>query len=128
MGKGIPGLEQAYYVFFSAVLIILAILVVLCLIRAVIGPRVADRIVAVNMMGTMVIVMIAVLAIMMGEGYLVDICIIYALISFLAVIVLTKVYMGVYLERKEKQNGSYLMDTVYYGSYPADNRNCDFHI
>ena len=97
MGKGIPGLEQAYYVFFSAVLIILAILVVLCLIRAVIGPRVADRIVAVNMMGTMVIVMIAVLAIMMGEGYLVDICIIYALISFLAVIVLTKVYMGVYL-------------------------------
>lgn len=107
MGKGIPGLEQAYYVFFSAVLIILAILVVLCLIRAVIGPRVADRIVAVNMMGTMVIVMIAVLAIMMGEGYLVDICIIYALISFLAVIVLTKVYMGVYLERKEKQNGSH---------------------
>ena len=80
---------------------------VLCLIRAVIGPRVADRIVAVNMMGTMVIVMIAVLAIMMGEGYLVDICIIYALISFLAVIVLTKVYMGVYLERKEKQNGSH---------------------
>lgn len=107
MGKGIPGLEQAYYVFFSAVLIILAILVVLCLIRAVIGPRVADRIVAVNMMSTMVIVMIAVLAIMMGEGYLVDICIIYALISFLAVIVLTKVYMGVYLERKEKQNGSH---------------------
>ena len=107
MGKGIPGLEQAYYIFFSAVLIILAILVVLCLIRAVIGPRVADRIVAVNMMGTMVIVMIAVLAIMMGEGYLVDICIIYALISFLAVIVLTKVYMGVYLERKEKQNGSH---------------------
>ena len=107
MGKGIPGLERAYYVFFSAVLIILAILVVLCLIRAVIGPRVADRIVAVNMMGTMVIVMIAVLAIMMGEGYLVDICIIYALISFLAVIVLTKVYMGVYLERKEKQNGSH---------------------
>lgn len=107
MGKGIPGLEQAYYMFFSAVLIILAILVVLCLIRAVIGPRVADRIVAVNMMGTMVIVMIAVLAIMMGEGYLVDICIIYALISFLAVIVLTKVYMGVYLERKEKQNGSH---------------------
>lgn len=107
MGKGIPGLEQAYYVFFSAVLIILAILAVLCLIRAVIGPRVADRIVAVNMMGTMVIVMIAVLAIMMGEGYLVDICIIYALISFLAVIVLTKVYMGVYLERKEKQNGSH---------------------
>ena len=99
---------------FVGILIVLAVLVVLCLIRAIIGPRIADRVVAVNMTGTMVIVMIAVLALMMGEGYLVDICIIYALISFLAVIVLTKVYMGVYTEKKEaeakareeEQNGS----------------------
>ncbi len=103
MGKGIAGLEQAYGVFFTIVLIFLAILVVLCLVRAIIGPRVADRIVAANMMGTMVIVMIAVLAVMLGEGYLVDICIIYAMISFLAVIVLTKVYMGVYVEKKEAE-------------------------
>ncbi len=103
MGKGIEGLEQAYEIFFTAVLIILAVLVVLCLVRAIIGPRTADRIVAVNMMGTMVIVMIAVLALMLGEGYLADICIIYAMISFLAVIVLTKVYMGVYLEKKEAE-------------------------
>lgn len=103
MGRGIEGLEQAYNVFLTALLIVLAVLVVLCLIRAIIGPRVADRIVAVNMMGTMVIVMIAVLALMLGEGYLVDICIIYALISFLAVVVLTKVYMGVYLERKKTE-------------------------
>ena len=40
---------------------------------------------------------------MMKEGYLVDICIIYAMISFLAVIVLTKVYMGVYRERKDRE-------------------------
>ncbi len=103
MGRGIEGLEQAYNVLLTALLIVLAVLVVLCLIRAIIGPRVADRIVAVNMMGTMVIVMIAVLAVMLGEGYLADICIIYALISFLAVIVLTKVYMGVYLEKKEAE-------------------------
>jgi len=88
-------------VFLTAVLTVLAVLVMLCLVRAIRGPRVADRIVAANMMGTMVIVMIAVLSVMLGEGYLVDICIIYAMISFLAVIVLTKVYMGVYLEKKE---------------------------
>ena len=38
-----------------------------------------------------------------------DICIIYAMISFLAVIVLTKVYMGVYQQKKmeeEKEDGS----------------------
>lgn len=101
MGKGTAGLEQAYSVLLTAVLIILAVLVMLCLVRAIMGPRIADRIVSVNMMGTMVIVMIAILAVMLGEGYLADICIIYAMISFLAVIVLTKVYMGVYMEKKE---------------------------
>lgn len=109
MGKGIPGLEQAYHGLFVAALIFLAVMVVLCLIRAIIGPKIADRIVAINMMGTMVMVMIAVLAVMLEEGYLADICIIYAMISFLAVIVLTKVYMGVYQEKKleeERKNGS----------------------
>lgn len=105
MGKEIQGLEQAYQILFIGILVILAVLVLLCLIRAIIGPRIADRIVAVNMMSTMVIVMIAILALMLSEGYLADICIIYALISFLAVIVLTKVYMGVYAEKKESQSG-----------------------
>ena len=109
MGKGIPGLETAYDTFFTAVLIFLAVMVVLCLIRAIIGPRIADRIVSVNMMGTMVMVIIAILALELEEGYLVDICLIYAMLSFLAVIVLTKVYMGVYLQKKkeeEEKNGS----------------------
>lgn len=88
--------------FFTAVLIILAILMMLCLLRAIIGPRIADRIVATNMMGTLVITMIAILSVMLEEGYLADICVIYAMISFLAVIVLTKVYMGVYREKKGK--------------------------
>ncbi len=101
MGKGIAGLEAAYHGLFTAVLIVLAVLVILCLLRAIIGPRTADRIVSVNMTGTMVIVIIGILTVMMGEGYLADICIIYAMISFLAVIVLTKVYMGVYMEKKE---------------------------
>ena len=86
MGKGIVGLD-----------------LILCLVRAIIGPRIADRIVSVNMMGTMVMVIIAILTVMLQEGYLADICIIYAMISFLAVIVLTKVYMGVYQEKKQKE-------------------------
>ncbi len=102
MGRGIESLEKAYDIFFTGALIVLAVLVILCLVRAIIGPRVADRIVSVNMTGTMVIVMIAILALMLEEGYLADICLIYAMISFLAVIVLVKVYMGVYLEEKQK--------------------------
>lgn len=101
MGKDIPGLGQAYEILLVGALVFLAVMVVLCLIRAIIGPRIADRIVAVNMMGTMVMVIIAILSLLLKEGYLVDICILYAMISFLAVIILTKVYMGVYVEWKQ---------------------------
>ena len=101
MGKGIPALEQAYEVMFIAALVILAVFLMLSLVRAIIGPRVADRIVAINMMGTLTLAIIAILAVMKQEGYLVDICLIYAMTSFLAVIVLCKVYMGVYRPRKE---------------------------
>ena len=88
---------------FVVILIYLACLLVLCLLRAVKGPSIADRLMAVNMMGTMVMVIISILALYLQEGYLVDICLIYAMISFLAVVVLTKVYTGVYLEREEQK-------------------------
>lgn len=102
MGKEIPAIQHLFHNMFLAALIVLAVLFLLCLIRAVIGPKVADRIMAVNMMGTMVITAISILAVMMQEGYLVDVAMIYAMISFLAVIIISKVYMGVYLEKKKK--------------------------
>ena len=92
-----------YSAFFYGILSVLAGMLVLCLIRAVIGPRIADRLIAVNMMGTMVMVMIAVLAVVKDQGYLLDICLIYAMISFLAVVVLTRIYTGVYREAKDQK-------------------------
>ena len=96
-------LVQRFEWFFHIILIVLALMLVLCLIRAIIGPRIADRLVAVNMMGTMVMVSIAILAVIKDQGYLVDICLIYAMISFLAVVVLTRIYTGVYRQEKEQQ-------------------------
>ena len=78
---------------------ILGLCMVFVLIRAIKGPRLADRIVAVNMIGTMTDVIIIMLSIVLDEAWLIDVAILYTLISFLAVIVLTKVYMGVYKER-----------------------------
>lgn len=100
MNSGIMALEKSYSFLFIGVLIVLAIMLFLCLLRACLGPTVADRLVAVNMMGTMVIVTIAILAIMKDESYLVDISMIYAMISFLAVIVLSKVIIGVHKEKE----------------------------
>ena len=96
-------LVQQYSALFYGILSVLALLLLLCLIRAVVGPRMADRLIAVNMMGTMVMVSIALLAVIKNQGYLVDICLIYAMISFLAVVVLTRIYTGVYREAKALQ-------------------------
>ena len=88
---------------FYGILAVQAVLLLLCLIRAVIGPRIADRLVAVNMITTMVTVIIAILAVLKDQGYLVDICLTYAMISFLAVVVLSRIYTGVYRQAKANQ-------------------------
>ena len=92
-------MQQFEWLFYS-ILSLLSILLILCLVRAVIGPTISDRLVAVNMTGTMVMVMIALLAVLKDEGYLVDICLIYAMISFLSVVVLSRIYIGSHLESK----------------------------
>lgn len=100
-------LVQQFEWIFHIILIILGVMLMLCLIRAVKGPRVADRLVAANMMGTMIICIIVILSVIMEEGYLADIALIYAMISFLAVVVLTKIYTGVYQEHKIKRNSKW---------------------
>lgn len=96
MGKG-------YELLYNGALVIIGVLLVACLIRAIRGPRIADRVIAVNMMGTLVVITICVLAFLMKEDYLVDIAMIYTMLSFLAVVVLTKVYVGVYREKRRQQ-------------------------
>ena len=94
---------EIYGTFATVVLVVLGVIALLCLFRAIIGPTPADRIVAINMLGTLTMSMIVVLLVKLREGYLADICLIYALISFLAVTVLTKVYKGAYEARKKKR-------------------------
>ena len=96
-------LIKQYEWLFYGIMIVLALFLLLSLIRAVIGPRIADRLVAVNMMGTIVMVMIATLAVVKDQSYLVDICLVYSMISFLSVVVLTRIYTGVYRENRDKQ-------------------------
>ncbi len=94
--------------FFIGCCIVLAVLILLVMIRTIIGPKIADRIMAINMIGTLIMTMIAVISYLNDESYLLDICLIYAAISFIAVIILSKVYTDLYLadkadEKKEKE-------------------------
>ncbi len=94
--------EKVYHGFLLLCMIVIAVLIILCLLRAILGPRLGDRIVSINMIGTMTIVEIAMLALYMRESYFYDVCLIYAMISFLAVVVLTKIYEGAYREKKQR--------------------------
>lgn len=96
-------IESAYQILYTIALIVLGLGILMAMIRAIKGPRIADRVVAVNMIGTMTMLSIAILALALHQSYLLDVCLIYVMISFLAVVVLCKIYITVYLDKKEKQ-------------------------
>lgn len=95
--------ENAYQLLYTIALCVLGVLLFLSLIRSIRGPRIADRIVAVNMIGTITICIVCLLALKLAEAYLADVALIYAMLSFLAVVVLSKIYLGVYLEKKHRR-------------------------
>ena len=96
-------MSNAYEILYTAALIVIGLLVIACLVRAVRGPRIADRVIAANMIGTLVVITICILSFVMNEGYLIDIAMIYTMLSFLAVVLLTKVYMGIYREKHRQE-------------------------
>lgn len=92
--------------FLLIVLGVLSVMALLCLLRLILGPSEADRLLAVNMLGGMVVSAIAVLSLLLDEAYLLDIGFIYALISFLAVVVLAQIYITAYRGRDRNQDES----------------------
>ena len=92
------GIEQAYTLLYSIALLCLAPLIGLTLYRSVKGPRITDRLVSVNMIGTMVIAAFLILCALLEESYLADVALIYALISFVSVLIFATVYI-----RREKE-------------------------
>ncbi|MDT8437634.1 MAG: monovalent cation/H+ antiporter complex subunit F [Wenzhouxiangellaceae bacterium] len=62
----------------------------LALARALKGPTVYDRIVAVNMFGTKTVLIVALIAEMTGHYDLLDVALVYALINFIAIVAVLK--------------------------------------
>lgn len=100
----------AYRILFTVLAVCIGIGIFFALVRTIKGPRIADRIMGINMAGTLTIMAIAALSYVLDESYILDVCLIYCMISFLAVVVLCKIYITVHLSRsenkkKEKENG-----------------------
>ena len=80
---------------FLVVSSILVIFIILALVRAILGPTIPDRVVALDTINTLVVAAM----ILLGVGYrciiYIDVAIVYALLSFV-----TTLYIAKYLEGK----------------------------
>jgi len=64
----------------------IAITMMLALVRAILGPSVYDRVLAMNMFGTKTVLLLAVAAFVMGRPDFIDMALAYALINFIGVL------------------------------------------
>ena len=68
----------------------LLVAMAMTLVRAMKGPTVFDRILAVNTFGTLTVALIAVYGFLSGRPEFLDIALVYALINFIGTIAVTK--------------------------------------
>ena len=97
-------MEELTELVLKGMIIFSSVLIFICFIRAVTGPSIPDRLMALNMIGTQVIIIIAELTVLLDEAWLADVATVYALLSFLGVVVLTKIYIGIYRKNYFEKN------------------------
>lgn len=56
----------------------------MALYRAVVGPTKGDRLIAINVIGTKTLVLMAIISLVLKEQFFLDVVLVYALISFTA--------------------------------------------
>jgi len=72
----------------AAKIIVLA--AILVLYRAIKGPRIYDRVLAVNVIGTKTVVLLALIGFIYERPHFLDIALVYALINFIATVAFLK--------------------------------------
>ena len=81
-------------------MVILSLSIIAIFLRSVIGPTVADRIICINMIGTKIIIFICMIAGYLEEDFLIDVALVYALINFVSIVVLTFAYKYAFEKRE----------------------------
>jgi len=79
-------------IFFAAILALL-LLILVAGIRLAIGPTIPDRVVALDTINTLMVGSMILLAAYLGQTIFVDVAIVYALLSFLGTLAISK-YIG----------------------------------
>ena len=75
---------------FEIAAIVIVLGAILVLYRAIKGPRVYDRALAVNIIGTKTVILLALIGFIYERPHFLDIALVYALINFIATIAFLK--------------------------------------
>ena len=76
----------------AAGVVAILVTITLALTRSFKGPTVYDRILAVNMVSSQTILMLAVLGFLMGRPHFLDIALVYVLIAFIGMLAVLKFF------------------------------------
>lgn len=87
---------------YLAVTLATLVTMALALVRAIMGPTVYDRVLAVNMFGTKTVLLLAVIAFLSGRPDFLDLALAYALINFTGVLAVLEFFRSRSVRRAVK--------------------------
>ena len=96
-------IEQCYNYLFWGALVVLAVGILAALVYIIRARLTVDRIIGINLVGTIVVMVIVVLTFLLGEDYLADIALIYVVLSFIAVMMLCRIYINLSQRNQRKK-------------------------
>jgi multicomponent Na+:H+ antiporter subunit F len=92
---------------FATVSIAILVTMTLAIIRALRGPSLYDRVLAVNMFGTKTVLLVSVAAYLLGRPDFLDLALAYALINFIGVLAVLEFFQTRALRRRlDAEDGS----------------------
>ncbi len=90
---------------YYAATIAILITMVLALTRALLGPTVYDRVLAVNMFGTKTVLLPSVIAFLGGRPDFLDLALAYALINFIGILAVLEFFRSRAARRRLEEDG-----------------------
>ena len=75
---------------YTVILAALSFIILLVIARAVIGPTIWDRLLALNMIASKVLLAIVLLALILELNYLLDIAMVYAVLGFIGTVLIAR--------------------------------------
>ena len=96
-------IQQCYHDLFWGALVLLGLGLLAVMVYIIRARLTVDRIIGINFIGTLVAIIIAILTYLLGEDYLADVAIVYVVLSFIAVMLLCRIYINLYRRRREEK-------------------------